>query len=31
MLDNEVRGVPLLKEFGELLFKGYVPEWEKEK
>lgn len=30
-LDNEVRGMDLLKEFGGLLFNHYVPEWEKEK
>lgn len=28
-LDQEVRGVELLKHFGDLLFHGYVPEWEK--
>jgi arsenite-transporting ATPase len=28
-LDNEVRGMDLLKEFGGLLFNHYVPEWEK--
>ena len=27
-LDNEVRGLELLKAFGKLLFEGYVPEWE---
>mgnify|MGYP000141131101 FL=1 len=28
-LDQEVRGIELLKQFGGLLFNGYVPEWEK--
>lgn len=28
-LDNEVRGIESLKEFGKLLFEGYTPEWEK--
>ena len=28
-LDEEVRGVELLKQFGSLLFDGYTPEWEK--
>lgn len=28
MLDNEVRGMDSLKSFGDLLFNGYVPEWE---
>lgn len=28
-LDEEVRGVELLKQFGTLLFEGYTPEWEK--
>jgi hypothetical protein len=27
-LDQEVRGLELLKEFGGLLMKGYKPEWE---
>ena len=27
-LDNEVRGIESLKVFGEMLFKGYKPEWE---
>ena len=26
-LDNEVRGLDSLREFGALLFKGYTPEW----
>ena len=28
-LDEEVRGIDLLKHFGSLLFEGYKPEWEK--
>ena len=28
-LDQEVRGIELLKQFGGLLFNGYKPEWEK--
>ena len=28
-LDNEVRGLDSLREFGGLLFKGYKPEWQK--
>lgn len=28
-LDQEVRGLDLLKQFGELLLSGYTPEWEK--
>ncbi len=28
-LDNEVRGLQSLREFGQLLFKGYKPEWQK--
>lgn len=28
-LDQEVRGVELLKQFGTLLFEGFTPEWEK--
>ena len=28
-LDEEVRGVELLRAFGKLLFEGYKPEWEK--
>ena len=28
-LDEEVRGVELLKAFGTFLFDGYKPEWEK--
>ena len=27
-LDNEVRGIPSLKLFGDMLFTGYKPEWE---
>ncbi len=27
-LDEEVRGISRLREFGGLLFNGYVPEWE---
>jgi len=30
-LDEEVRGIELLKSFGTLLFEGYTPDWEKEK
>jgi len=29
MLDQEVRGMDSLKNFGSLLFDGYTPEWEK--
>lgn len=29
MLDNEVRGIKSLEEFGGLLFNGYTPEWVK--
>ena len=28
-LDEEVRGIELLKSFGKLLFEGYTPEWQK--
>uniref|UniRef100_A0A7S3CKA2 ArsA/GET3 Anion-transporting ATPase-like domain-containing protein n=1 Tax=Strombidium rassoulzadegani TaxID=1082188 RepID=A0A7S3CKA2_9SPIT len=28
-LDEEVRGINKLKEFGSLLFNGYTPEWQK--
>lgn len=28
-LDNEVRGIDSLVNFGDLLFNGYHPEWEK--
>ena len=28
-LDQEVRGVELLKQFGGMLFNGYIPPWQK--
>ena len=27
-LDQEVRGIDLLKQFGDLLIKGYTPSWQ---
>ena len=29
-LDNEVRGMDNLRHFGDLIFRGYTPEWQKD-